>query len=165
MNNSNYFLGIMTAIVGLMMLLAAEPVVQVVVVVLGISAILSGGFMLAAVAPLSDDKTFKTQCYIRAAVGIVIGILCVGKALRHRNRGLFRAGRGVVPFAKLHRIHNHTNRRRRPYAGRRGHRLLGLEKPRHHRRRRYRPRRVTRRQSRPSKASTYALARPALPPK
>ncbi|MBQ4014228.1 MAG: DUF308 domain-containing protein [Treponema sp.] len=82
MNNSNYFLGIMTAIVGLMMLLAAEPVVQVVVVVLGISAILSGGFMLAAVAPLSDDKTFKTQCYIRAAVGIVIGILCVVIPLR-----------------------------------------------------------------------------------
>ena len=72
----------MTAIVGLMMLLAAEPVVQVVVVVLGISAILSGGFMLAAVAPLSDDKTFKTQCYIRAAVGIVIGILCVVIPLR-----------------------------------------------------------------------------------
>ena len=82
MNNSNYFLGIMTAIVGLMMLLAAEPVVQVLVIVLGIFAILSGGWTLAAVAPLSVDRTFKLQCYVRGAVGIVIGLLCVVIPLR-----------------------------------------------------------------------------------
>ena len=77
MSNSNYFLGIMTAIVGLMMLLAAEPMVQVFVIVLGISAVLDGGFTLASVAPLSVDKKFKTQCYIRGAGGIVVGLLCV----------------------------------------------------------------------------------------
>ena len=49
----------MTAIVGLMMLLAAESMVQILVVVLGISAVLDGGFMLAAVAPLSVEKNFK----------------------------------------------------------------------------------------------------------
>ena len=72
----------MTAIVGLMMLLAAEPVVQVIVIVLGISAILSGGFMLASVAPLSGDKAFKMQCYVRGGVGIVVGLLCVVIPLR-----------------------------------------------------------------------------------
>ena len=77
MNNSNYFLGIMTAIVGLMMLLAAESMVQILVIVLGISAILNAGFILAAVAPLSVDKTFKTECFIRAAVGIIVGLVCV----------------------------------------------------------------------------------------
>ncbi|MBQ3836626.1 MAG: hypothetical protein II814_05795 [Treponema sp.] len=77
MNNSNYFLGIMTAIVGLMMLLAAESMVQILVIVLGISAILNAGFILAAVAPLSADKTFKTECYIRAVVGIIVGLACV----------------------------------------------------------------------------------------
>ena len=82
MNNSNYFLGIMTAIVGLMMLLAAESMVQILVIVLGISAILNAGFILAAVAPLSVDKTFKTECYIRAGVGIAVGLLCVVIPLR-----------------------------------------------------------------------------------
>ena len=82
MNNSNYFLGIMTAIVGLMMLLAAESMVQILVVVLGISAVLDGGFMLAAVAPLSVEKNFKIECYIRGIAGIVIGILCIVLPLR-----------------------------------------------------------------------------------
>jgi len=82
MNNSNYFLGIMTAIVGLMMLLAAEPVIQVLVIVLGISAVLDGGFMLGAVAPLCVEKNFKIQCYIRGIVGIIIGILCIVLPLR-----------------------------------------------------------------------------------
>ena len=82
MNNSNYFLGIMTAIVGLMMLLAAEPVVQVLVIVLGISAILDGGFMLATVAPLCVEKNFKIQCFVRGVVGIVVGLLCVVLPLR-----------------------------------------------------------------------------------
>ena len=77
MNNSNYFLGIMTVIVGLMMLLAAESMVQILVIVLGISAILNAGFILAAVAPLSVDKAFKMECYIRAAVGIIVGLACV----------------------------------------------------------------------------------------
>ena len=72
----------MTAIVGLMMLLAAEPMVQILVIVLGIFAILSGGWTLAAVAPLSVDKNFKIQCYIRGAVGIVVGLLCVVLPLR-----------------------------------------------------------------------------------
>ena len=82
MNNSNYFLGIMTAIVGLMMLLAAESMVQILVVVLGISAVLDGGFMLAAVAPLSVEKNFKIECYVRGIAGIVIGILCIVLPLR-----------------------------------------------------------------------------------
>lgn len=67
----------MTAIVGLMMLLAAESMVQILVIVLGISAILNAGFILAAVAPLSVDKAFKMECYIRAAVGIIVGLVCV----------------------------------------------------------------------------------------
>lgn len=72
----------MTAIVGLMMLLAAEPVVQVLVIVLGISAVLNGGFMLAAVAPLSMERNFKIQCYVKGAVGIIIGFLCIIVPLR-----------------------------------------------------------------------------------
>ena len=32
---------------------------------------------MAAVAPLNAERTFKIQCYVRAAVGIVVGLLCV----------------------------------------------------------------------------------------
>ncbi len=82
MKNSNYFLGLMTAIVGLMMLLAAEPVVQVLVIVLGIFAVLDGAFMLAGVAPLSTERTFRIECIVRGAGGIVIGLLCIILPLR-----------------------------------------------------------------------------------
>ena len=64
------------------MLLAAEPVVQVLVIVLGISAILDGGFMLAAVAPLCVERNFKIQCFVRGLAGIVVGLLCVVIPLR-----------------------------------------------------------------------------------
>lgn len=72
----------MTAVVGLMMLLAAEPVVQVLVIVLGISAVLNGAFILGAVAPLSTDRTFKIGCFVRGVSGIVIGLLCIVLPLR-----------------------------------------------------------------------------------
>ncbi|MCR5045026.1 MAG: hypothetical protein K6A42_00440 [Treponema sp.] len=82
MRNSNYFLGIMTSIVGLMMLLAAEPLIQVLVIALGISSILDGAFMLGAVAPLIEDKNYRLMCYIRAVAGIIIGLLCIVLPLR-----------------------------------------------------------------------------------
>ena len=82
MRNTNYFLGIMTAVVGLMMLLAAEPVVQVLVIVLGISAVLNGAFILGAVLPLCSDRAFKIECLVRGLAGIVIGLLCIVLPLR-----------------------------------------------------------------------------------
>ena len=64
------------------MLLAAEPVVQVLVIVLGISAVFNGVFTLAAVAPMNVNRDFKIQCYAKGIVGVIIGLLCIILPLR-----------------------------------------------------------------------------------
>lgn len=82
MKNANYFLGIMMAVVGLMMLMAAEPIIQVLVIVLGISALVEGVFILTSVMPLSNERAFKIECAVRAAISIIIGLLCIILPLR-----------------------------------------------------------------------------------
>ncbi|MCH5282146.1 MAG: hypothetical protein J1E59_00645 [Treponema sp.] len=82
MKNTNYFLGIMMVIVGLMMCMAAEPIIMVLVIVLGISALAEGVFVLTSVMPLIDERPFKIECAVRAAISVIIGLLCVILPLR-----------------------------------------------------------------------------------
>ncbi len=82
MKNSGYFIAVMMAIIGLMMLMAAEPIIQVLVIVLGIAALAEGVFILTSIMPMSSERAFKIECILRAAISIVIGLLCIILPLR-----------------------------------------------------------------------------------
>ncbi len=82
MKNANYFLGIMMAVVGLIMLMMAESIIQVLVIVLGISALVEGVFVLTSIMPLSEERTFRIECAVRAIISIIIGLLCIILPLR-----------------------------------------------------------------------------------
>lgn len=82
MKNSGYFIAVMMAIIGLMMLMAAEPLIQVLVIVLGIAALIEGVFILTSIMPMSSERAFKIECVVRAAISFVIGLLCIIVPLR-----------------------------------------------------------------------------------
>ncbi len=82
MKNSGYFIAVMMAIIGLMMLMAAEPLIQVLVIVLGIAALVEGVFILTSIMPMSSVRAFKIECALRATISIIIGLLCIILPLR-----------------------------------------------------------------------------------
>lgn len=77
MTNTNYIIAALMGIIGLLMLLAAEGIVQVLVVVLGIYAIIAGITVIFAFAGLSADKTYRSACYLRGIVSVIVGLVCV----------------------------------------------------------------------------------------
>lgn len=77
MKNSNYYLAIMTALVGLIMLIAAKPIVTVLIIVIGIYEIITGVFILTNVVSLVEEKSFKILSIVRGVFSIILGLLCV----------------------------------------------------------------------------------------
>lgn len=74
---NNFAVPILTAILGLIMMFAAEPIITVFVIALGFFLMISGFYILFVMARLLDDKNYKIAAYIRGAASIVLGILCV----------------------------------------------------------------------------------------
>lgn len=74
---SNFLLAALMGIIGLLMIVAAQPIVQALVVVIGVSALLSGFITLSRFSRLIEDSAFKTQCLIRGITSITVGLACV----------------------------------------------------------------------------------------
>lgn len=74
---STYLIPMLTGVVGLVMLFAAEPIVKVLVVALGIFLVISGLYLITETAKLIQDKNFKINVWIRGGLSIVLGLLCV----------------------------------------------------------------------------------------
>lgn len=68
---------ILTGIIGLVMIFAAEPIITVLVIALGIFLILSGISILVTMPKIIDDKSFKIDIYVRGGINLLLGLLCV----------------------------------------------------------------------------------------
>ncbi|MCR5612756.1 hypothetical protein [Treponema sp.] len=74
---SPFIVPIMSAILGLVMIFAAEPIVFVLIIALGVFLLVSGVYILFSMSKLIDDKNYKIDSYIRGGVSILIGLICV----------------------------------------------------------------------------------------
>lgn len=77
MKNNTFFLGIGLSVIGLLMAIWPAGCIQAVVVLLGIEAIVNGGYQLIYTRKLFTDTTFQYSVMIRGMISIVIGLLAV----------------------------------------------------------------------------------------
>ncbi len=77
MNNQNYYLAMALAIIGVLLLVAAEPLIGALVMIFGIYTIFTSAYALFFFSRLIDDRAFKIESFVRGAAGLIIGILCV----------------------------------------------------------------------------------------
>ena len=68
---------ILTAILGLVLIFAAEPIINVIIISFGIYLLINGINIFLTLSKLSNDKAFIISCYVRAIVTIILGIICV----------------------------------------------------------------------------------------
>ncbi len=73
----NIALGILVAIVGILVMIFPRYSIDVVVILLGIAAIISGIYNLVKVYKVSDNPDFKKIVLIKSIVSIVLGFLAV----------------------------------------------------------------------------------------
>ncbi len=73
----NFVFGILTAVIGLIVLIFPKRSIEVVVILLGICAIISGIYNLTKVYKISENPEFKRVVLIRSVVSIILGILAV----------------------------------------------------------------------------------------
>lgn len=74
---NGYLIPALTGIVGLVMLFAAESIVNVLVIVLGIFLILSGIYSVFTTSKLVDEKAFKINLFSRGVLSVILGLLCI----------------------------------------------------------------------------------------
>lgn len=67
----------LTAILGLVMIFSAEPIIKVLVIAFGFYALISGINVLVVTKNFSNSKEFKIACFVRAGINIIIGLLCI----------------------------------------------------------------------------------------
>lgn len=73
----NFVFGILAAVIGLVVLNFPKRSIEVVVILLGICAIISGIYNLTKVYKISENLEFKRVVLIRSVVSIILGILAV----------------------------------------------------------------------------------------
>lgn len=73
----NFVFGILTAVIGLIVLIFPKRSIEVVVILLGICAIISGIYNLLKVYKISENLEFRKVVLIRSIISIVLGILAV----------------------------------------------------------------------------------------
>lgn len=73
----NFVFGILTAVIGLIVLIFPKRSIEVVVILLGICAIINGIYNLTKVYKISENPEFKRVVLIRSVVSIILGILAV----------------------------------------------------------------------------------------
>lgn len=74
---TSFSIPVLTAILGLVMIFAAEPIIKVLVIALGVFLIISGFYSMTIMSKLSAEKRFKIDIYIRGILSIILGILSV----------------------------------------------------------------------------------------
>jgi len=67
----------MTALLGLVMIFAAEPIIKVLVIALGIYLVVSGFYTLLYMLKLVEEKSYKIGIAIRGGLSLVIGFICI----------------------------------------------------------------------------------------
>ena len=77
MNRTNFSLGVLVALVGLVMLIAPQQSISVVVILLGASAVLNGLYDILTTRTFSVSPVFKKTALIRGLSSIIIGLLAV----------------------------------------------------------------------------------------
>ena len=65
------------AVVGLFMIFAAEPLIKVLIIVIGAYSFMGGVLLMTTLLPLVDDKRYKIEVIARGAIGILMGLLCI----------------------------------------------------------------------------------------
>lgn len=73
----NFVFGILTAVIGLIVLIFPKRSIEVVVILLGICAIISGIYNLLKVYKISENLEFRKVVLIRSIISIILGILAV----------------------------------------------------------------------------------------
>lgn len=77
MRKSYIGIGILLCIVGLLMLFSPEAWVKAVVIIVGIAAIVNGGYNLIHLRKMTTDIGYKRTIIIRGILSIVIGLVAV----------------------------------------------------------------------------------------
>ena len=70
-------MGLLTAIIGLMMIFAPEAVVKTAVIILGVAGIVNGAYNIIYLRKAIDDKNFSRIITIRGILGIITGLIAV----------------------------------------------------------------------------------------
>ena len=73
----NMILGILTAIIGLLVAVNPEASLEVIVVLLGVTAIVNSFYSLKSVRILSDDSAFRKTVIVRSLIGLIAGLVAV----------------------------------------------------------------------------------------
>ncbi|MBR1913085.1 MAG: DUF308 domain-containing protein [Treponema sp.] len=77
MGKTNFFFGILAAVVGLIVLIAPEASIKVVVVLLGAAAVMNGFYDLLKVRNFMDTSRYKLNVMIHSLISIAIGLLAI----------------------------------------------------------------------------------------
>jgi len=74
---SFFIVPLMTALLGLVMIFAAEPIIKVFVIALGIYLVVSGFYTVLYMLKLVEDRSYKICLAVRGALSIILGIFCI----------------------------------------------------------------------------------------
>jgi len=77
LNKTNFALGILLAVIGVLVTVSPENSIKAVVILLGAGAFCNGLYNLSTVRNLSEDSTFRLVVVIRAWLSIAVGLLAI----------------------------------------------------------------------------------------
>ncbi len=77
MDKNKLFLGLMTAAMGLFLLISPDAFISFFVIILGVAAVIDGIFILAATRDLIIDPQYKLIVTVRGILSVLIGFLAV----------------------------------------------------------------------------------------
>ena len=85
MNKTNFGLGILVAIIGLLVMINPESSIKVIVILLGVGAIADGLYSIIKMRKLLIDTFYTNSILIRGIVSIIVGILAVAMPVAFFN--------------------------------------------------------------------------------
>lgn len=77
MKLKNYFLGVLLAVIGLVMLIRPAFCIKIVVILAGAATVANGVCNLAKTTQVSEDPAYKKTSFIKNIVSILIGVIAV----------------------------------------------------------------------------------------
>ena len=77
MRKTDFLLGVLLAVVGLMMIIEPSQCIRVAVVALGAAAVVDGVYSIAKIRTLLDDHAFRVTSIVSGIVSIIIGIAAI----------------------------------------------------------------------------------------
>ncbi len=77
MDRNKIFLGFVTAVLGLLLLITPEAFIKLFVIILGVAAVIDGIFILAATRNLIIDPQYNLIVIVRGILSILIGAVAV----------------------------------------------------------------------------------------